>query len=296
MAALPQPRRQAGVSVFGVLAGAAVLGAATGLALASRAPNPDADLDTVERASAKALPGGAPMSGQRPDIMDADPLSLRGLPAYPGAQPRRITSSAAHLGQVNAISWFSTQDSLDRVLSFYDETWVAQNRMHVSHRWPRRGYVSWFEQRPNPDGGMAVFGDGVLHMVSAMDEGSQTIVLLSATEPQRLLEAMSPLPPGVRLPAAAGRPQVLHTGEVGEERVSIFARVPRPRDEVADEVVEGLRGEGWTVTERVAAPNGAVSITARQGSRLQLVGIDGAGRESQVLIALEPLPQGDSAP
>jgi hypothetical protein len=278
-----------GVGVLGVLGAAAALGGLGGLVLARRAPDPDAVLTLSDRAVARALP--AAPAAPRPDMMAPDPLSLRGIPAYPGASPRRITGSTPRGGALNAISWFTTHDSVDRVLGFYEQAWSAANVVHARHRYgEQRGYVAWFEHAHTRDGGPPVFGDGVLHMVAALDEGSQTMVLVSATEPQKLLEAMSPLPPGVRLPPGAGRPQVINLGEAGEERTSVFASCRGSPEEVAGQLEQSLALDGWTVEERAVAPGGRVTVVARQAPRLQIAVVEGGPSGADVLITLEQRP------
>jgi hypothetical protein len=168
--------------------------------------------------------------------------------------------------------------------------------MHVSHRWPRRGYVSWFEHNVPTDGGRQVFGDGVLHMVSAMNEGSQTIVMLSATEPAKMLEAMSPLPPGVKLPTGAGRPQVINLGEPGDERSSVFAQFSRGREEVAEDVERQLAADGWRVEGRTVADDGEITIVARQEGRLQTAAIKGTLEHAELLLTLEQSAEPTGAP
>lgn len=288
----PAASRRAGVSVVGVLGGAAVLGLAGGALLARRGATPEEALETADRLVDQAMPSTA--MGQTIDITLPDPISLRGIPPYPGADPRRISGSNPHATGLSAISWFSTQDSVDKVLSFYDEVYTRANLLHVSYRYnERRGYVSWFERHVGADGGSSLT-DGLLHMVSASNEGSQTMVFISATEPYKLLEAVSPLPSGVKLPEGAGRPQVMHLGEMGEDRFTVYASYQRARDEVAQDLEALLKEGGWSVDERTVSPEGTVSLVARSGDRMQTASIEGTISSAQVLLSVEPQRRGVS--
>jgi hypothetical protein len=275
-----------GVSVVRLLAGAAVTGVVAGVVLARARQAPDPLLG-AERAAEVAPPvGAAPARRATPDLMAPDPLSLRGLPPYPKASPRRLLG--ARPGRpLEAISWFSTSDSLDRVLGFYEQAFAAGKLNANSYRWgDRRGYVSWYEYRYPDDGGSPGF-EGVLHMVSASREGGQTVVLLSATDPDRMLTQASPLPVGMRLPPGA-QPQVLDLGELGQQRATVFAHYPEQTPEgLADQLAKVWRADGWVLEERLAALDGRVSLVARQGGRLQLVVVEPAPVGVRLLVNLE---------
>jgi hypothetical protein len=278
------------VSVFRLLAAAAALGAVVGAVLARRAPRPDQDTEATDRAVLTAIDRVLPAGSQAtsPDPMAPDPLSLRGIPAYPGASPRRVTGAQRSGEPLNAISWFTTGDSVDQVLGFYEQAYRAANLMHTAQRWERRGYVSWFEYRKREDGSLGP-GDGVLHLVAAMNEGSQTIVLVAATDPKKLLESMAPLPAGVSLPPGAGRTQVINLGEAGHERSSVFAPYAHlGREALATALEASLTSGGWVVEERGHTPDGKLTLVARRGTTLQLAVVAGSKQQSQVLISLEP--------
>lgn len=284
--------------MFRLLAAAAALGAVGGAVLARRAPRPDQDADAADRAVLTAidrvLPAGSQARG--PDPMAPDPVSLRGIPAYPGASPRRVTGAQPSGAPLNAISWFTTGDSVDQVLGFYQQAYRAANLMHTAARWERRGYVSWFEHRQSEDGSAGP-GDGVLHLVAAMNEGSQTIVLVAATDPKKLLQSMAPLPAGVSLPPGAGRTQVINLGEAGQERSSVFAPYAHlGREALATALEASLASGGWVVEERGHTPDGKLTLAARRGSTLQLAVVTGSNKQSQVLISVEPSAASERQP
>jgi hypothetical protein len=278
---------QSGVSVVRLLAVAAVLGLVAGVVLAKTRHPEDEMMEASPSVIDEALPGvAAARAPRRSDMMAPDPVSLRGIPAYPGARPRKIVGSSGPI--VNAISWFATEDGVDRVLSYYEDAYTAHNVLYVAHRWGQKsGYVSWFEHSRNADGGLPEYGAGVLHMVSAFRDGETTTVLVSATDPEAILHQLSPLPAGVSLPPGA-RPQIINTGEAGQERAAIFASFPAlSPPELASDLELRMQRAGWTVTDHLTAPDGRVTLVGKQGPRVQLAVIDAVSEGSQVLMTLE---------
>ena len=279
-----------GVSVVRLLAGAAVTGVIAGVLLERSRTVPEA-MKQVETAADRAMPTGAAVRLVAPDLMAPDPVSLRGIPPYPGSSPRKLLGAKPGRG-LNAISWFSTADSLDRVLSYYEGVYSRSSVFYVKQRWGNnRGYVSWFESTaPRDDAGLRDTTLGVLHMVAASQEGGQTMVFLTATEPDKLLPDTPVLPLGVRLPPG-GAPQVLDMGEFGQQRATVYAQYGGTgRDAIADQLVSVMRDSGWTVEERAQAPDGRISVVARQGQRVQIGVVEGTDEHSQILITVEEQP------
>lgn len=282
--------RRPGISVVRLLLVAAGAGVLGGVVLSLRQqPTQEETMEQAEAAADQMMPMGSPVR-PRFDMMAPDPMSLRGIPPYPGAGgvPRKITSSRPGSQEVSAISWFTTPDSVDRVLTFYEQAYSDANIIHVSHRFSdKRGYVSWFEKRANPDGGRPDFGDGVLHMVFASREGDSTTVLLSANEPYLMLQRVNPLPGGVKLPEGA-RPQVMNLGEGGLDHFSIFAEYQGKSPEaLLTEVVDGMRQGGWVVGEPTRAPGGRSTVVASLNSHVQIAVVEGTLAGAQVLVTLE---------
>lgn len=290
-AAQPRPRA---FSVWKALGLAAVLGIIAGLVLASATRPPD-DFDAeAEELAAKAIPGGDPLpvpaapKAKVEDMMAPDPRSLKGIPPYPGASPRRMLSSHPSADQTMAISWFNTDDSPDEVLNFYERAFSEANLLYATHRYSdRRGYVSWFEHDYS-DQNQPVFGKGVMHMVSVSREGEHTTVMVSATEPQKILENLTPLPAGVKIPPGA-TPQVLNLSEFGEQRVTVIASYDYGRDRLIESLQDVWKEGGWKVVDRQEAENGTTLVVALN-QRLQTVVVDGRGERSQLLITVEERP------
>jgi hypothetical protein len=291
-------RRPPAFSVWKALGIAAVVGIVAGVVLASTTRPPE-DFETeAEELAAKVMPGGDPLlvprqpETQVADMMAPDPRSLRGIPPYPGADPRRLVSSHPGADQTMAISWFNTDDSVDDVLSFYERAFSDANLLYAAHRYnDRRGYVSWFEHDLNTD--EPVFGKGVMHMVAVTREGEHTTVLVSATEPQKILENLTPLPAGVKIPPGS-TPQVMNLSEIGQQRATVMATYDMGEDRLIEALQDIWKRDGWTVTDRSEGDNGTTLVVVLN-QRMQTVVVDGRGETAQLFIMVEerpPSPQG----
>lgn len=278
------------ISIWKALGLAAVVGTAAGVILAAvQRPPEDLEMETQALAS-QLIPTGDPMpipaKAEAPfvDMMAPDPRSLRGLPPYPGAEPRRIVGSRPGADQTLAISWFTTGDSVEDVLTFYERAFSESNLFYTSHRYSeRRGYVSWFEHETAE--GKMVFGKGVLHMVAVSKEGSNTTVMLSATEPQKILENLTPLPSGVRIPPGP-TPQVINLSEFGQQRATVIATYDYGRDRLIDNLQTLWKETGWREVGR-SEGEGGTTVVVVLNQRQQTVVIDGRGEQSELLITVE---------
>lgn len=293
------------VSVGKALGLAALVGVLAGVVMArTQRPPDDFDMQEAENLAAQAMPTGAPpvarpeapRAAAAEDMMAPDPRSLRGLPPYPGAPtPRRMISSHPGADQTLAISWFQTGDSVEEVLGYYERSFADANLLYTSYRYgPKRGYVSWFEHDYTGEpAGVPKFGAGVMHMVTATTEGENTTVMLSATEPQKILENLAPLPAGLRIPPGSV-PQVINMSELGQQRVTIIATYEQSGDRLI-EALEGLwREDGWKVVER-SEEEGARHLTVAVNGRQQSVVIESRGERSQLLITVEERPTSPGA-
>jgi hypothetical protein len=293
--ATAQPRS---FSVWKALGLAAVFGVVAGLVIAElRRPPAEPDLRQAEEAAAGVLPTGAPLV--RPetpkraptDFMEPDPRSLRGIPPYPGASPRRLHASHPAAQQTMAISWFETGDSVEDVLGFYERAFAEGKVAYTSHRFSAlRGYVSWFEHDYSDE--QPVFGKGLLHMVSVTREGEHTTVLVSVSEPQKILENLTPLPSGVRLPPGTV-PQVMNLSELGQQRASVIGMYEFPRAQLIDDLLRVWKEDGWKLVRRTDGDD-ATTIQVVMNQRQQTAVIEGQGSTSQVVLIIEERPaEGD---
>jgi hypothetical protein len=229
----------------------------------------------------KLIPMGEPMSGAPRDGVDpmaADPRSLRGIPPYPGAQPRRLADVGQVMGMPLMASWFATKDQPEEVISHYEYTYADAGIAIVSQMFGRdMGYVAWLEEEKS-DAGLA---EGIVHMVSVIKNtptSTETIVLLSASRPQRLLDGKRKLPAGLVLPTEARPPQVVQMAMEGKTRSIITTARHGELAGTVDEIVTLMRKDGWAVEPLMSSNTSrtfigrkeglsqSVSATAREGS------------------------------
>ncbi|MDP3505504.1 MAG: hypothetical protein Q8S33_34505 [Myxococcales bacterium] len=271
-------------SVAGLLLLAGVLGIGAGAVLGSRPGDEDeteAMFAQAESTAEKLIPMGEPMSGAARngvDPMTADPRSLRGIPPYPGAKPRRLADVGQVMGMPLMASWFSTRDQPEQIIAHYEYTYADAGIAIVSHMFGRdMGYVAWLEEE-RVDGG---FAEGIVHMVSVIKNtptSTETIVLLSASRPQRLLDGKRNLPAGLVLPTEARPPQVVQLAMEGKTRSIITTARRGELVGTVDEIVTLMRKDGWAVEDlmssgtsrsfigRKAGLSQSVSATAQEGS------------------------------
>lgn len=284
---------QKGIGIGSVLLGAAVLGTLGGLVLAWKQRPPPSMHEQAEALAAQVIPAPPAQVAQARDVMEADPISVRGLPAYPGANPRRLIGPRPGGPQLFAVSWFETGDSVDKVLSFYEQAFSDANIWYTSHRFNQnRGYVSWLEHEVE-QGKPAVPGAGVLHMVTASREVSRTVVLLSATEPKKILENLEPLPAGVKLPPN-GQPQVINTSEFGQQRATIYATYALSVDQLLAQLQATLEETGWKVVESQRPAENAASLSAADPRRQLNAYLKAEGEGAQLVVMVEEISEGSS--
>lgn len=280
-----------------MLLAAAAIGTLAGVVIAERRQGElETEMEDVQAQVEKLTPMGLPLevSAATGDPMAPDPQSLTGLPAYPGAAPRRLMTNPKGQGVPMAVSWFSTKDSTEAVLRFYEQRFAGSNAMYVTHRYnPKQGYFAWMEEPPlDPDAGLPMdVPNGVLHMVSAIEQSSQTIVLLSASRPQNILAARPDLPGGVGVPPTSSQPFVIEMNETGMQRQSIYVSVKLSLDEAVKYYEEHFRLQGFAVTDR-ADSDERRSLVASRGDQVQTVVVKQVKEGAQILITNEIRPRG----
>lgn len=209
-------KERPGWSAARLLLVAAVAGITGGVVLAWSQSDPPSPEEIAEAEVDRIMMAGRPMEAVD---MRPDPRSLAGLPPYPGAAPRKLTSYGVLKDTPAVISWFQTDDSPDTVLQFYAKEFAADRRVSVIEQYsPDVGYIGWMEHAT--DGGA-----GLLHMVSVMKQYRKTMVLLSASQPELLLDQSSKLPGGLPIPDGASSPQVVKLGEGPLANDMAYARV-----------------------------------------------------------------------
>lgn len=234
-------KRPASWSYGRVILLTAVVGAVAGVVLA-RSREDDRPPEEIAEAEVNKVM----LANEATDstAMDPDPRSLAGIPAYPGASPRKLTSNGTLAGAPMAISWFQTVDPPERVLAFYAKAFEAERRVAVAQQFsPTMGYIGWMEDAA--DGGA-----GLLHMVSVSKQYSRTMVLLSASHPETLLDSHAVLPGGLQLPPHSSTPQMVKLGEGDLANDVIYARVSNMSGpEVVSHFERQFKERGFTVIE-----------------------------------------------
>ncbi len=284
----PAPKAKS-LPVGWLLGGALVVGSATGALLAERR-EAERDLREVQHRVEALTPMGDALRTARgaggAEPMAPDPEALRGIPPYPGASPRRLVSGGKALGGVRAIAWFSTTDPVEDVVSFYTQAFSRLELGPVSHLYgPSAGYAAWLEGRRGPD---ASLEEGSLHLVSAIRGGpGETLVLLSASEPERLLDAQPQLPPGVVLPKGASRLLVLDLAEVGAPRETIHASAGGASvGELVSFYEQSFERRGWTLTAK-KQEGARATLAARRAGVQQVVALTAAQGGVELLLTNE---------
>ena len=194
----------------------AVIGAVAGVLLARSREDDRSPEEVAEEEVNKVMLGNPAMDSRE---MDPDPRSLAGIPVYPGAIPRKLTSIGTLPDAPMAVSWFQTVDPPNRVLAFYAAAFEKENRVAVAQQFsPTMGYIGWMEDAP--DGGA-----GLLHMVSVTKQYSRTMVLLSGSRPEAILNHRAVVPGGLHLPPGASSPQAVKLGEGAMANDVVYSRV-----------------------------------------------------------------------
>lgn len=278
------------INIVVLLLGAAVLGVALGGVLGSR-PAPGEDEAEVMFAQAdetadRLIPMGAPMGAAKTDPMAADPRSLRGIPPYPGAQPRRLSDVSQVLGMPLVASWFATRDQPEQVIEHYEYTYLDAGMPIVSHMFSQdMGYVAWLEEE-KVDGGIA---EGIVHMVSVVKntpQSTETMVFVSASRPQRLLDAQRNLPRGLVLPESATPPQVVEMALEGRTRSIVTTRRRGELNGTVEEIVSLMRKDGWVVEDVMGGENSRSIIGRKPGVSQSVSATMGSG-EVSLMYSLE---------
>ncbi len=211
-------KTKVGWSFARILLIAAVVGVGAGVLLA-RNPNDDRPVEEIAEEEVNAVLRQSNIRAADSTMMEPDPRSLAGIPPYPGAEPRKLTSRGTLQDTPMAISWFQTKDPPSVVLDFYSKAFSEMKHDSAVQLFsPTMGYVGWMEE--TTDG-----GPGLLHMVSVTRQYSNTMVLLSASRPEGILNQKALLPGGLKLPPGASKPQMVKLGEGGLSNDVVYSRV-----------------------------------------------------------------------
>lgn len=252
--------RRPGATVTGLLLVSAVLGGASGVVLSLRHHH-----EAVEAQEA-VLTGNAGAAPATLAVPSVDPRALKGIPPFPQATARPLFSAASMGGAPMAIGWFSTPKPVQAVLDYYGEFYRLLERPVVRHLYSERsGYVAWLETDLEK-----APGRGVLHMVSALRQGAETIVLLSANDPLGLVQGPAQaLPADLVMPPQASAPRVFRQQDEGRVTEHVTASVPGASLEaVRAFFLEHFAANGWVQAPGADVIDGmAVLMASRQGAQ-----------------------------
>ncbi len=281
-----------GVSVAKLLGGAAFLGVIAGVALSMRQQSAiDRDLERMyEQGEDLVPPQVAAQNMPLADFMRPDPEALRAIPPYPGANPRRLSSPPTFQNQKFSAAWFSTDDSVDEVVAFYENAFKGLPTPVVSHRFSENvGYAGFYEM-PNLDAGNVDVMAGKVHLISAVHSGSQTLVFISNSEPHMFLEGAATLRGDIDLPPNALRPQVVAVGEGPVKKKTIFSVVPASSlEEVALHFEGAFAKGGWKLEPWVFNDDGSVSGQASRKEESSTLMLKREGNDVRLLLSLDSI-------
>jgi len=276
--------RSRGINLVLLLGGTVVSGLLTGhlLSRLSSLPDEAALLDLAEAQASRSTPLGR-AAPKHLDLTSPDPVSLAGIPPYPNASPRSLAQLTRVVGVPLSASWFSTDDSVERVMAFYEDQFRAEEHA-TSHRDGQGiGYVAYRADRDFEDGGV----DSVLRMVTVVPQGRSTLVLVSNSQPQRLLGASPEVPPEVALPPGAVDPHVVESSSLEGGGVTVSASMNAELSAVSSSMRERLTAQGWSVDSRPGEPSNSL-VATRFGAR-QLVWLEQrAGASTTIVVQLQP--------
>lgn len=158
-----------------------------------------------------------------------------GLPPYKDAVPQAL--AADYLPGSNlAAAWFMTPDSPQEVLGFYREALVKAGLPPVEHYYnANAGYVAYMEP-----------GSKRVHTVSALAQGGETAVFVSAGQVDSFLKGGTPVPAGLPMPPEAEEPVVLTFRQEGRIQYSVLAELPEGQVKaLSDFYRESFAEQGW---------------------------------------------------
>ena len=214
-----------------VLVVAAVLGSVFGTVVAFRR---EAEDEKARQALEDADDGAGAAPVDPPDKSGRVTLAaVQGLPQYPGAHVRPISS-----GEQLDVAWFSTRDSVEQVLSFYETKFAEEGLLPVSHQYSERaGYAGYLE-----------LPDHRMHLVSVIRQSDETLVFPSTSYPEKMLAGGAAPPAGV--PNIAGAESTLRFdlgGGPDRRQVWLATYAGQSLEQVTTAWSEGLEGNGWAV-------------------------------------------------
>ncbi|HZH13871.1 MAG TPA: hypothetical protein VE057_05870 [Archangium sp.] len=179
-----------------------------------------------------------------------------GLPPYKDAVPQAL--AADYLPGSNlAAAWFITPDSPQQVLGFYSEALEKAGLPPVEHYYnSNAGYVAYMEP-----------GSKRVHTVSALAQGGETAVFVSAGQVDSFLRGGNQVPAGLPLPPEAEEPVVLTFRREGRIQYSVLAQLPEGQVKaLSDFYRESFAVQGWKLESESAESTRETHLQVSRGN------------------------------
>jgi hypothetical protein len=253
----PSPLARAGLLLFSV----AVVGALIGFSWeAHLSEQEEARLDTLMSQTGESLPGVPPRSeGPTAEEQAIVRRATQGLPPYKDVIAQPLAADFLGAQSPIAVAWFTTADTPQAVLDFYQGALVDAGLPPVQHRYnANAGYVGYLM----PD-------TQQMHTVSVMAQGGETVVLVSAGRVDAFIANQGDVPPGVPLPPGTPQPMVLAFREEGRVRHTIVAELePEQLPGLRAFYQQALEPKGWRLEEEAEGASGPQFLFRRGSSQL----------------------------
>jgi hypothetical protein len=244
------------LSVPRLLLMTAVLGTVSGVGL-SAWKNAREERELEKARDPIGRTGNAP----RPNVYElagkktfANPEAVKFLPEYPKAVPTDLAETTLQEGVPMKAAMFSTTDSLDSVLEWYQAELDKQHQVTVSQRWgDGAAYVGF--QGP----------DAKMHTVSLMRSGSHTFVFLANSDPEAFLRSKAQRPAGMPEVPGLSNEVSFDFSDEGLLRTSYMARTASlTLSEAVDFYRKELADQGWKIEQTDDKTKGAVRLEAKR--------------------------------
>lgn len=212
----------------------------------------------IDKLAAETFPPAppAPRKSAAMTVPLMDPAAMEGLPAYPNTVPRNLASVVKTQGMDLKVGWFTTRDSIDDVISFYERKFAEKGYLPLRHRYnPGAGYVGYLDMN-----------DEKLRLLTLIHNKGETLVMPSVSYPGRMLQAKAPTPASLPVLPGANGSVVVDFDEGMNARSSYFATVGEMSlAQVVDFYKKGFVEKGWELSEINDSKADEVRIDARRG-------------------------------
>lgn len=185
--------------------------------------------------------------------------AVEGLPQYPNAFVRPLTTTPHDGGTELNIAWFSTKDPMDDVLFFYAREFDRAHKIPVVHRFsPYAGYAAYLDLDTRR-----------LHMISVLAQPHETLVFASSSFPAHMLERGRPKGRPAGVPVVNGGDDGLtfdlNVGFGQKRQLWTSTYKDRSIADVREAYRKALVDAGWNVQDAQSAGNQEARLDAKRG-------------------------------